>query len=40
MIDGNNFVKLRDVMKLLNIGVTYDAETKTIGLDTSIDYMD
>jgi len=33
-IDGNNFFKLRDIMRLFDIEVTYDAATKEIGLDT------
>lgn len=40
MIDGSNFVKLRDVMRMLNIGVGYDNETKVITIDTNIDYKD
>ena len=28
MISGNNFVKLRDVMRLFDIGVTYDEATQ------------
>ena len=40
LIDGNNFVMLRDVMRLFDIGVTYDGATRTIGIDTSIGYTD
>ncbi len=39
-IDGNNYFKLRDVCEALYIGVTWDAETSTIGIDTSIPYTD
>ena len=40
LIGGNNFVKLRDVMKLFDVGVTWDAGTRSIGIDTSIKYME
>jgi len=40
LIGGNNFLKLRDVMKLFNIGVTYDSETRNIGIDTQIGYSE
>ena len=40
LIGGNNFVRLRDVMKLFNVGVTYDQATRNIGIDTSIAYTD
>jgi hypothetical protein len=40
LIDGNNFVMLRDVMRLFDIGVTYDPATRNIGIDTSISYTD
>jgi hypothetical protein len=40
LIDGNNFVKLRDVMRLFNIGVTYDKATRDIRIDTTIPYVD
>ncbi len=39
-INGNNYFKLRDIAKTFNIGVTYDNATKTIGIDTSMDYKD
>lgn len=39
-INGNNYFKLRDVCKLLDIGVTWDNNTKTIGIDTSISYTE
>lgn len=38
-INGNNFFKLRDLAQAFNIGVTWDGSTKTIGIDTSVDYM-
>lgn len=34
-IDGHNFVKLRDVMALLNVGTEWDGANNTIRLDTS-----
>jgi hypothetical protein len=40
LVDGNNFIKLRDVMRLFDIGVTWDGTTGTIGIDTSIPYTD
>jgi len=40
LIDGNNYFKLRDVMKTFDIYVGYDDATKTITLDTSKGYVD
>ena len=40
LVDGNNFVKLRDLMKLLDIEVAWDAASGTIGLNTSSPYVD
>ena len=37
-IGGNNYFKLRDVAKVLNIGVGYDTATKVITIDTKVDY--
>jgi hypothetical protein len=37
-IGGNNYFKLRDVAKVLNIGVGYDTATKVITIDTKLDY--
>jgi len=37
-ISGNNYFKLRDVAKVLNIGVGYDTATKVITIDTEVDY--
>ena len=37
-IGGNNYFKLRDVASAINFGVTWDAPTSTIGIDTSIGY--
>lgn len=37
-IGGNNYFKLRDVAKVLNIGVGYDNATKVITIDTKLDY--
>ncbi|MDD2446747.1 MAG: stalk domain-containing protein [Tissierellia bacterium] len=39
-INGNNYVKLRDVAKEFNIGITWDGATNTIGIDTTINYVD
>ncbi|WP_068774130.1 stalk domain-containing protein [Paenibacillus sp. FJAT-26967] len=39
-IDGNNYLKLRDIAKAFNIGITWDSETNTIGIDTKIDYKE
>ena len=39
-IGGNNFFRLRDLMSALDIGVTWDDATSTIGIDTSISYVD
>lgn len=39
-INGSNYFKIRDIAKTFNIGVTWDAEMKTIGLDTSKDYVE
>lgn len=38
-INGNNYFKLRDIAQAFNIGVTWDPATKTIGIDTTIDYV-
>jgi prophage antirepressor-like protein len=39
-IGGNNFFRLRDLMSALDIGVTWDGATSTIGIDTSIGYTE
>ena len=39
-IGGNNYFKLRDIAKMFNIGVTWDAAAKVVGLDTTLDYED
>ena len=38
LIGGNNFVKLRDIMKLFDIDLTFDFSTMNIGIDTTIPY--
>lgn len=38
-INGNNYFKLRDVCESFDVGVTWDADTYTIGVDTSIGYV-
>ena len=39
-INGNNYFKLRDVMKTFDVYVGYDDETRTVTLDTSKGYVD
>ena len=39
-IGGNNFFRLRDIMRALDIGVTWDDATRIIGIDTSMPYVD
>ncbi|WMJ78841.1 MULTISPECIES: stalk domain-containing protein [unclassified Sedimentibacter] len=38
-INNNNYFKLRDIAQSFNIGITWDGETMTIGIDTTIDYI-
>lgn len=38
-INGNNYFKLRDVAQAFDIGVTWDHETKTVGIDTATSYI-
>ncbi len=38
-IGGYNFFKLRDLAQAFNIGVTWDAATSTIGIDTTQSYV-
>jgi hypothetical protein len=40
LINENNFVKLRDVMRLIDVYVGWDEETSTITLDTSKGYVE
>ena len=40
LIDGNNFMRLRDVMELLDVGVGYDNTTRNITIDTSLPYTE
>ena len=40
LIAGSNFLKLRDVMRLFDIGVTYDEVTRNIGIDTNVGYVE
>ncbi|MCL2110023.1 hypothetical protein FWH30_00320 [Microgenomates group bacterium] len=40
LIGGNNFMRLRDVMRLLDIGVGYDNATRNITIDTSELYIE
>jgi len=39
-IGGSNFFRLRDLMRALDIGVTWDAAASTIGIDSSIPYTE
>lgn len=39
-IGGNNYFKLRDIAKVMGFGVTWDAETSTVGIDTSKPYTE
>jgi len=39
-IGGYNYFRLRDIAALLDFGVTWDATTGTIGIDTSIPYSE
>ena len=40
LISGNNFMRLRDLMRLLDIGVGYDNTTRNITIDTSLPYTE
>jgi len=40
LINGNNFVMLRDIMSLFDISVVYDTATRNITIDTSRPYSD
>ena len=40
LIDGNNYVRLRDVMKLFDIYVGYDEQTRRIDIVTSLPYSE
>ena len=39
-IHDNNFVKLRDIGKAVNFGVTYDAATNSVYIDTNAHYQE
>lgn len=39
-IKGNNYFKVRDIAKAFNIGVDWDAQTKTMCLDVNKDYVE
>lgn len=39
-INGNNYFKLRDIAKALDIGVTWDSSTKTIKINTMESYVE
>ena len=38
--NNNNYVKLRDIAKALNIEITYDAETNTVSINTDKPYIE
>ncbi|MCL2058091.1 MAG: phosphodiester glycosidase family protein [Oscillospiraceae bacterium] len=40
LIEGSNYVRLRDIMRLLDIGVGYDEVTRNITIDTSLQYIE
>jgi len=40
IINGNSYLKLRDIAKALNIGIAWDGKTNTISIDTSKIYVD
>jgi hypothetical protein len=37
-IDGNNYMKLREIASRINFGVTWDGANNTIAIDTSVGY--
>jgi len=39
-IDGYNYFKLRDIAKVFDIGITWDGETLTAGIDTESSYVE
>jgi hypothetical protein len=39
-INGHNYFKLRDIAKAFDIGVTWDGATNTVGIDTSVGYVE
>jgi hypothetical protein len=39
-IDGNNYFKLRDVAQAINIGISWDADANSIGIETKNDYKE
>jgi hypothetical protein len=39
-INGNNYFKLRSIAKAFNIGIVWDGNTNTVGIDTAIDYVE
>ena len=38
-INGNNYFKLRDIAQIIDFGVTWDAATQTVSIDTSTSYV-
>lgn len=38
LIDGNNYFKLRDIARIINFGVAWNAKENAISMDTSVDY--
>ena len=39
-INNNNFFRLRDLMREIDVNVTWDGETSTIGIDASASYTE
>ena len=39
-INDNNYIRLRDIGKAVNFGVTYDAATDSVYIDSSADYVE
>ena len=39
-IHGNNFVKLRDIGRIVDFGVTYDGATNTVHIDPNATYVE
>lgn len=40
VIDSNTYFKLRDLAKLFNIGIGFDASTSTVSINTTSDYTE
>jgi len=40
LINGNNYFKLRDIGKAMDFGVTWNADTNTVGIDSTTSYTE